>query len=239
MTSEPEQIVSPTHWPPKLFLLAAMLVVAGASMLAIDLPVAQFCLKSEESGGVLPGDLRTFLNLTEVFGHGFGIGLIGLSYYFLDRQRRLAVVRIMAGAFGAGFFANVFKMLLISRTRPRAFDFSGDFSGNVMDTFNNWVPLFTSGSLKAALDSSQIGSPSGHTAAAAGLAVMLAWRFPHARWLFALFVVLAALQRIVSGAHFVSDTFWGAAVGCVFGAFCITTNWPGSLFDKIESLEGK
>ena len=40
---------------------------------------------------------------------------------------------------------------------------------------------------------------------------------------FILCAVLASCQRITSGAHFVSDVLWGAAVGCLIAGACIYT----------------
>jgi undecaprenyl-diphosphatase len=81
-------------------------------------------------------------------------------------------------------------------------------------------------------DSSKMQAfPSAHTATAFGLAIGLTWLYPRGRWLFATFAVLVACQRIQSGAHFLSDTFFGAALGCVVAAVCIKyVKW----FDRFE-----
>ena len=54
--------------------------------------------------------------------------------------------------------------------------------------------------------------PSGHTATAVGLAIALCWLYPQGCRLFAGLAVLVALQRIHSGAHFLSDTLVSAGL---------------------------
>lgn len=66
--------------------------------------------------------------------------------------------------------------------------------------------------------------PSGHTANAATIAVLLALLIPRA-WvavLGALYVVLMALSRTYLGAHWVSDTVGGALVGAAIAALVWT-----------------
>ncbi len=75
---------------------------------------------------------------------------------------------------------------------------------------------------------------SAHTATAVGLALGLGWLFPRGRWLFVGFAVLVAMQRIVGPYHFVSDTLWGAAIGCLV-AFALLPGGPfSSPFDRLE-----
>jgi hypothetical protein len=64
--------------------------------------------------------------------------------------------------------------------------------------------------------------PSGHAATAAGLAAALSWRYPQATWFFAAIAALAAMQRVVSLAHYPSDVCCGAALGLVMAAVCLS-----------------
>ena len=113
--------------------------------------------------------------------------------------------------------------------RPNVFDFSGD----VWSTF----------SVTATTTANEVGHtmvrglqsfPSGHTATAVGLAFGLGWLYPRGRWLFLGFAVLAAFQRVESSAHFVSDTFCGAAIACVIVGFCFDSRIFGSFFTRLE-----
>lgn len=212
-------------------LLALILAAAGVMALAIDLPVAQICLSEGRAGATkihLGGDLRKAINLSEVFAHGFGVLFIVLTVFVLDQAGRRTLLRILACSYGSGLLADIIK-LLVSRFRPRAFfETHQELSAaGVLDTFNGWLPLLGAGHAGQ-------GTPSAHAATAAGLAVALGWRYPRGRWLFACFAGLAALQRVVIGAHFVSDTFWGAAIGCLLASLCIYGRWPGGMFDRWE-----
>jgi len=213
--------------------LAAVLVLAGCAALAVDLPVAELCWKepgSETSGFRLPGDVRKAIHLTEVFGQGFGAGLILLTVYVLDRAGRWKLPRMIACVYGAGLAANGLKLLVV-RLRPHAFlaahrDLS---ASTVMDTFDfhRLLPLIGAGSGGRSF-------PSAHSATAAGLAVALAWRYPQGRWLFGTFALFVACQRIVASAHYVSDTLWGLAVGVMVASAIVHTRRLGSVFDRLE-----
>src|SRR5262249_38674248 len=81
-----------------------------------------------------------------------------------------------------------------------------DLSGSVIETFRGWWT--------GTIGTSQMQScPSAHTATAVGFALALCSLFPSGRWLFLGVAGFVGLQRLESGAHYLSDIFWGAAVG--------------------------
>ena len=103
-------------------------------------------------------------------------------------------------------------------------------SGSVAESFSHWMPLLTNPSRLQSF-------PSSHVATAAGLAVVLIWCYPRGRWLFPLLCLLAACQRLVIGAHFLSDTFWGAALGVLVGTVCTDPQLLVRFFDRFENRE--
>jgi membrane-associated phospholipid phosphatase len=85
-------------------------------------------------------------------------------------------------------------------------------------TFVAWFPAVTLNDWREALDHAIQSFPSAHAATAVGLACGMTAVYPHARWVFALAAMMAALQRLVTGAHYPSDVLAGAAIGCLAGA---------------------
>ena len=77
--------------------------------------------------------------------------------------------------------------------------------------------------------------PSAHAASAVGLAVALSRFYPQGRPLFVGLAVLACLQRMTSGAHFLSDVLAGAAIGYLFAHACVGNGWLARRFDGWES----
>jgi len=211
---------------------AGALLALAAISLPFDLPIANYLRVHSPAG-----DLKRLIMMGEVFGFGLSVALIILTAVVLDSRRLGLPTRPREGqsrkevgtgvptygegvgtgvptyswqiaahlavlAYGAGLVANVLKAL-VGRARP----LTRPLEGHVWQTFVGWLPVMSQ-DWGYAVQS----FPSGHTATAVGLAIGLASLYPHGRWLFASFAVLTALQRIVSGAHFVSDTFVGAAV---------------------------
>ncbi len=76
--------------------------------------------------------------------------------------------------------------------------------------------------------------PSAHTATAAGLAAALTWLYPQGRLLFPLLAILVGCQRIVCGAHYLSDVCIGAAAGCLVAQFFLRVGRLPAWFDRWE-----
>jgi membrane-associated phospholipid phosphatase len=178
------------------------LIAAGFTALAVDVPLSQWCVEKK-----CPMFLRDLFGVCETFGNGLGVAMIGATLFFLAPGRRWALPRILCCAYGAGLAANGLK-LLVERTRPRAFDFHLD----IFSSFGQWLPGSGAGSLHQSF-------PSAHTATAVAFAAALAWLYPRGRWWPFVLAALVGCQRIESGAHFLSDVLWGAALGSLI-ALC-------------------
>ena len=102
----------------------------------------------------------------------------------------------------------------MARVRPRAADLASVAS-----------PFATFGDDSLAVAAPHFADlmsfPSGHSAVAAGLAAALTWRYPHGAPLFAMLAAAAALQRVVTSAHYPSDVACGAAMGLIGAACCL------------------
>jgi len=199
LSLEPTQELIPL--PPSLWwlLLPLGLLAAAVAALSVDLPLARWCLQ-----GRCPQPLPSLVQLAEPFGNGMGVLLIALVIYQLDPGRRWALPRVLCCALLAGLAADGIKLLVV-RVRPHEFDLAS-LAHNVWTTFGGWFPLTSAQSAGQSF-------PSAHTATAVGFALALGWLYPKGRWLFPLLAGLVACQRINEGAHYLSDTLCGAAVG--------------------------
>ena len=223
--SLPARILAPLWHGP--LLAVCLFAVLTPLALLIDLPVAKFCL-----AGKIPGDLQRVLAWSEVMAHGLGIAIIAATLCILDPLRRRSVPRMLAGAFGAGLLADMMK-LMTARLRPRHLE----FESGVFDTFSGWMPLVFPIEGHRPLDSRWLSFPSGHTAVAVAFAMMLSRIYPQGRWLFSLFALLATLQRIEAGAHYVSDTLAGATIGAMLALLVTESRLLGAWFDRFEQAK--
>lgn len=229
--SSPAVPVAP--WSPRALVTAAVaLVLFGALALVIDLPVAAWC----KSGG-MPKELLRFFNFCEVFAHSMGAAALLVTALVLDpglafpaigwpairwptfqptipRER---MARMIGATACGGLVVDLIK-LGVSRARPRAIDLATHASA--FTTFG-LVP-------GAAGRSDSHSFPSGHAAVAFGLCAALAWRYPRGRWLFLVFAVSAALQRVATSAHYPSDVCFGAALGFVGAALFLAGRSSGA-----------
>lgn len=201
------------------WLFPLVMLLLSVLALPLDVPTARFFMH-----GRYPGVLREVFENAEPFGHAFGVVIVLLAIWFLDPARRGALPRFLAASLGAGLTADVIK-LLVSRSRPRSFDL---VAGTVGETFNGLLPIVHHAG------SSQQSFPSAHTTTAVALAVMLTHYYPRGRWLFTLLALLAACHRVQSGAHFISDTCVGAALGWFVATNYLSLPRIARWFDRWE-----
>jgi membrane-associated phospholipid phosphatase len=201
----------------QLWSCAALLGGAGVAAIALDVPLARWV-----AAGHCPNVILKLCSLSEIFSHGLGVVLILIAIAVLDPWHRYAIPRIAAASLGSGLVANALK-LFVARMRPHHFD----LSGHGLESFGEWFPLLTNSSWEQSF-------PSSHTATAAGLAIVLACFYPRGRWLFPAMAGLAGAQRVLEHSHFLSDVFWGAAIGCIFAPLCVYGGRLSSWFDWLE-----
>ena len=202
-------------WPRRLI---GTLLLAALGTLSIDMAVSRWC-----AAGNVPKNVHRLLEIAEDFGNGIGVGLIALAVFVLDPSRRRALVRVLTAAYGAGLAADGLKILVV-RFRPRDLNL---LKTSVMDSFDGLVGFAVSRSHSF---------PSAHTATGVGLAMLLAWLYPRGRWYFAFLAVLVGAQRVVVGAHFLSDVLVGAALGVAVGWCCTGWELGSRRFTRFEAL---
>ena len=196
----------------------ACLTVAGVLAFGVDLPLSRWLVRDD---GLLAFD--RVIEATEAFGHATTVILIVFAVAMADATNRRSWPRLLAASLGAGLVADIFKAC-VSRLRP----YDGGFGqAEVWDTFQGFLPFLT-GAPKGH------SFPSAHVAVAAGLALALATLYPKGRTAFGLIVAGVALQRVETGAHFLSDTLFGALVGGAWAAVLFHPRLLGNTFDRWE-----
>lgn len=190
----------------------AALVAAGLVVLSLLAFAADDWVCRELYHFPWPSEVHQLIMFGEIFGHGMGVLVLIGVVAVLDTHPRVLVPRLALCAFGSGLVANILKMLL-PRMRPHY----SYVSEGVLASFDSTEIT----ELADVLDYSLHSFPSAHAATAMGLAVGLAWTYPRGRYLFVGLGALAGLQRLVTGAHFLSDVLAGAAVGVVYAVYAI------------------
>jgi len=196
----------------------SVLVVAGFLALTVDVPLSRAIVQGQSLKS-----LHRFLEMIEPFGRPPAVIAVSLAVVLCGGIRRGAGFRIAAGALLSGLAVDLLK-LSMGRIRPRHFD----FQGTVFDTFTGLLPGSGAGSHMQSW-------PSGHTGTAVGFCLALSAVFPEGRWLFRVLAALVALQRIESGAHYLSDTLFAASVALVVHMMIFGRGPVGRWFDGIEA----
>jgi membrane-associated phospholipid phosphatase len=142
----------------------------------------------------LSGDLGRETRWLGQYGQFACVVIVAALIWSLDAPRRRALPILLAAVLATASITVVVKRLT-GRVRP-SFDEAGQFLG----------PAKLGG---AAFES----FPSGHTASAVALTVVLSRMYPRARGLFWALAVACGALRWVRDAHWLSDVFAGAAVG--------------------------
>ncbi len=183
-----------------------ILVLLGAGAFCVDLPLAYQLLHRR----VLDFIHRP-LQVAEPFGDAAGVIVIAVSIAVLDPQGRRKAWFVLGGGLAGGLAANLPK-LLVSRVRPSRLDFEVVTSS--WQTFDGWLQWGAGGSGYQSF-------PSAHTASAVALALVLTRIYPQGRVFFLIMAGMVAFQRVETGAHFLSDTLFGAAVGLAIGSLIL------------------
>jgi membrane-associated phospholipid phosphatase len=209
--------------------VALGLAVTGGFLFAVDVPIARWFRERR-----LPGDLARLVDLGEVFGHALSVALILVVMVSLDTVLRQVgrvvavrweVARLVLATYAGGIVVDGLK-LAFTRVRPRATNYASVDS--FVETFGTAAWQLAGADMPGAMKKSAdlMSFPSGHSAVAAGLATVLAWKYPHGWPIFAVLAGLACLQRIVSSAHYPSDVAFGAACGVAMAAVCLAGSRP-------------
>ncbi len=201
---------------PLLFAGLSLLVLACLAVW-IDHPLSSYMLSRQ-----LPDVVEEICHAAEPFGNGATVVLLLVVLHRLVPHVRPFLPRVAAISLGAGLTATVVK-LLIPRFRPRHFDFT-------LPIWQTFQAAFNFPERTGAVES----FPSGHTATACGLAIGLSWLWPEGRVVFWTLAVLVAAQRVVAGAHFLSDVLAAAALSCFVGAALLSSCGAGTAFSALE-----
>ena len=197
-------------------LFYAVTGVVALGLAAASIPV-DATLSSWMRNWDIPGDLAKLINFSEVFAHGLGVSAILGAIWWLSNNRSLVGVAILITA-TSGIVSNGMKALFV-RVRPHsvplvsvesALTSADELAETRVDQEGRELvaPSFW--------DARQRSFPSGHSATAVGLAIGLTLIWRQGWWIFAIYALLASLQRLTSGAHFPSDVLagWCIALGC-------------------------
>lgn len=197
-----------------LLHLAVILSLLGLGSLMLDVQIAQALAKYSQ-----PKILGQMVRFSEIFGHGTGAAMLLIGAFVIGgirlgrSQDRTFTLRLIGSTYLGSLVVDILK-LLITRVRPRAALFNDHIS---------WINTFGKELLRADIHSraSLMSFPSGHSAVAAGLAATLSWYYPRGSHVFSTFALFACIQRLVSESHYLSDVFFGAALGLLGAWICL------------------
>ena len=178
-----------------------------------------------ELGLVLKSDLGSGEALSQIgdrLGNGGTLALILIVLWVLgrivgNRLFRQAAGRAFLGLVLSGLMTQIIKHL-IGRPRPRLW----------VEGVSHFGPTMASG-----LDS----FPSGHTATAVAVALILGYHFPKASPIFMGLAAFIAVARLIGGSHFPTDILGGVALGLICGWAVIV--WSVRRSRRASSSEGR
>lgn len=207
----------------RVLIIASSLLGLGMLSLMIDADITRL-----RHSQLISGDVRRIIQLSEIFGHGFGIAIAIYLMWLLAPDKRRMIPRLATCAILPGLLALCIKLLVL-RHRPGFY--YPEFTDQVTET---WVGLATASTLNH--DYLTQSFPSAHAATATGLAIGLSWLYPKGRFAFLGLASMASFQRVFAGAHWTSDVFAGAAVGVLVCGYVIGNHQVNKLFAVVERI---
>lgn len=202
----------------------AAVALAILGLLELDIPLTKFVRSLYHPVGYLPNPwLASFSDIGDRLGRGESLVAISLLILFAGVWLKRANVKLAGWQtlVAHGIVAALSNLIkhAVGRPRPKfihtgAVDLS-PFGGSGWDSF-----------------------PSGHATSAVAIAAVLAIRFPKWRWIFIGTAIAIAASRILRGAHFLTDTVGGAALGWLVGVVAghPWRLWRSSLGSAVASL---
>ena len=184
-------------------LVAAVALLAAMIALPWDLEISQWIRRKH-----IPGDLRRFIHLMEIFAHTLGCVMILSTLLWIDHRNRRKLWKASMFVLTCGILAN-FAKYLIPRRRPSTYDHepwswlnpNRDPDAPFLSSWDAWGSPLT----ESWFDETIRSFPSGHTATAVAMAIGLTYVYPRGKPLFLFMASIAALQRLIAGAHYLSD----------------------------------
>jgi membrane-associated phospholipid phosphatase len=177
------------------------------------------------------GDVQRELEAVQQFGQLTFSLLIGLAVLLLDERRRRRVLDWGAGALLAVLATNLAKGL-VGRPRPALNDphhITGPLGlypvprdGGAFELLSGWTGGYDLASF-----------PSRHAAMAAVAAAFLIVVYPRLRALAIGLVLTVMAARVITGAHYASDTIAGAALGAACALPALRGYWGTRLIDLV------
>lgn len=181
------------------WMLAITLAVLGVISSFWDLEISQLATSIK-----IPGDVRKAIHLSEAFAHFSGVVVILGTLLIVDTKNRERLIQACMLVTASGAVSNAAKYI-IPRYRPHSLDKA---SIPIQTSWETWGVPWSGSWFEEAVRS----FPSGHSATAVALAIALSFMYPRGRWVFAVLAFMACLQRLVSGAHFLSDIMAGSDI---------------------------
>lgn len=173
-------------------LFAAVILFVLISYFFIDIPIAVFCKSLDKSVRDL-FEMITPLGVSTWYLVG-SFSLFLLFKYYRRQVYASQALFLFASILVSGIAAAILKWIM-GRFRPKVF-FEGDLYG-----FN----FFTT-------THEETSFPSGHSATAFSLALVLSLFFPRYRLLLFCFAIIVSASRVIITSHYLSDTVAGAFV---------------------------
>ena len=186
-------------------LFASVILFIMVSYFFIDIPVAIYC-KS------LPPGVRDLFETITPLGVStwYLVGSFSLFLLFRYYRRRIYAHRalFLFAAIAVSGIAGAFLKWVMGRFRPKLF-FEGDLYGfNFFNTAHE-----------------ETSFPSGHSATAFSLALVLSLFFPRYRLLLFGFAVIVSVSRVVITSHYLSDAVGGACIA-LMTVFLLRKRFP-------------
>ena len=210
----PRHFDAAVHWWIKALLVAAATI---AAILWLDRPIAAWVLQArpihENGDWHLRSDILRELAMLEQWGQWVCSIIVISAVALIDRAGRRRALAIAIGCLFTVLLTYLLKDLF-GRRPPVNGDGTWTWGGPAIG--------FTAGSKWGSF-------PSAHTTGAFALSVGLSWFYPKARALFMTLATITAVQRVLHGAHFLSDVIAGLGISVLVTRWTFQAKLAGRL----------
>ena len=202
---------------PRFWIISALTITIVWLLIPLDTSISRWFTSLH-----IPGDIEKDMDAFQQFGQLGSVIFVIILILIMETPSIKRTVLDLMCASSLAAITSTFLKTMFGRARPSV--------SSEVEFFGPWFVREETFSLEW---NSVASMPSGHSVAAAALAVYLAWIYPRLTVLVMVLAAMVATWRVRVSAHFPSDVVAGLFLGAIIATPVVRGHWGVRIIDFI------